>query len=409
MNTPNTRKFLNKSSPPSMFTLICLAAIGALALNMHLPSLPAMAVTFGISYSVTTLSISLFLGMNAVFQIFVGPLSDRYGRRPIVLGSLFIFCLCSVGCILATNFEFFLICRIFQAVVVAGLVISRAAVRDSYHQDQAASILGYVTMGMAIFPLIGPALGGVLEVKFGWIASFWVLLGVGIFIFLLTYFDMGETNRHKTASMTEQFHAYPELLKSRRFWGYSLTAAFNAGGYYAYLGGAAYVGLEIFELSPDILGFYIGSPVLGYVIGNGLSGRYSVAFGINKMISMGSMITSMGMILCIGLFTMTVPIPLSFFGCVFLTAIGHGMVLPNSNAGMMSVRPKLAGSASGLGGALNTGGGAVIATGTAAVLIPGTGALTLILIMLGTSIASIFTITYAIMRTKKLEMNNHPK
>ena len=221
MNTPNTRKFLNKSSPPSMFTLICLAAIGALALNMHLPSLPAMAVTFGVSYSVTTLSISLFLGMNAVFQIFVGPLSDRYGRRPIVLGSLFIFCLCSVGCILATNFEFFLICRIFQAVVVAGLVISRAAVRDSYHQDQAASILGYVTMGMAIFPLIGPALGGVLEVKFGWIASFWVLLGVGIFIFLLTYFDMGETNRHKTASMTEQFHAYPELLKSRRFWGYS--------------------------------------------------------------------------------------------------------------------------------------------------------------------------------------------
>jgi DHA1 family bicyclomycin/chloramphenicol resistance-like MFS transporter len=258
-------------------------------------------------------------------------------------------------------------------------------------------------MGMAIFPLIGPALGGVLEVKFGWIASFWVLLGVGIFIFLLTYFDMGETNRHKTASMTEQFHAYPELLKSRRFWGYSLTAAFNAGGYYAYLGGAAYVGLEIFELSPDILGFYIGSPVLGYVIGNGLSGRYSVTFGINKMISMGSMITSMGMILCIGLFTMTVPIPLSFFGCVFLTAIGHGMVLPNANAGMMSVRPKLAGSASGLGGALNTGGGAIIATGTAAVLIPGTGALTLILIMLVSCVMTILTIAYVIKRTQILE------
>ena len=386
-----------------MFTLICLAAIGALALNMHLPSLPAMANTFGVSYSVTTLSISLFLGMNAVFQIFVGPLSDRYGRRPIVLGSLFIFCLCSVGCILATNFEFFLICRIFQAVVIAGLVISRAAVRDSYSQDQAASVLGYVAMGMAIFPLIGPALGGVLEVKFGWIASFWVLLGVGIFIFLLTYFDMGETNRHKTASMTEQFHAYPELLKSRRFWGYSLTAAFNAGGYYAYLGGAAYVGLEIFELSPDILGFYIGSPVLGYVIGNGLSGRYSVTFGINKMISMGSMITSMGMILCIGLFTMTVPIPLSFFGCVFLTGIGHGMVLPNANAGMMSVRPRLAGSASGLGGALNTGGGAIIATGTAAVLIPGTGALTLILIMLVSCVMTILTIAYVIKRTQILE------
>ena len=403
MNTPNTRKFLNKSSPPSMFTLICLAAIGALALNMHLPSLPAMAVTFGVSYSVTTLSISLFLGMNAVFQIFVGPLSDRYGRRPIVLGSLFIFCLCSVGCILATNFEFFLICRIFQAVVIAGLVISRAAVRDSYSQDQAASVLGYVAMGMAIFPLIGPALGGVLEVKFGWIASFWVLLGVGIFIFLLTYFDMGETNRHKTASMTEQFHAYPELLKSRRFWGYSLTAAFSAGAYYAYLGGAANIGRELFDLSPDVLGLYIAVPTIGYVVGDGLSGRFSMSFGIDKMILVGAVVTVFGMTSCLFLFLSTDPIPISFFGCVCIMGLGNGLVIPNSNAGMMSVRPKLAGSASGLGGALNTGGGAIIATGTAAVLIPGTGALTLILIMLVSCVMTILTIAYVIKRTQILE------
>jgi len=388
-----------------MFTLICLAAIGALALNMHLPSLPAIADTFKVSYSVTTLSITLFLAMNAVFQIFVGPLSDRYGRRPVVLGALSIFCLSSVGCILATNFEFFLICRVLQAVAVTGLVISRATVRDSYTQDQAASVLGYVTMGMAIFPLIGPALGGILEVKFSWIASFWVLLVVGIFIFILTYFDMGETNRHKTNSMAEQFRAYPELLKARRFWGYSLTAAFNAGGYYAYLGGAAYIGRELFELSPDVLGFYIGSPVLGYVIGNWVSGRFSVFFGINKMISMGSIITSMGMALCISLFILTDPIPISFFGCVLLTGIGHGMVLPNANAGMMSVRPHLAGSASGLGGTLNTGGGAIIATATAAVLTPGTGALPLIFIMFSTSIMSIVALVYVVKRTKKLESN----
>ena len=388
-----------------MFTLICLAAIGALALNMHLPSLPAIADTFNVSYSVTTLSITLFLAMNAVFQIFVGPLSDRYGRRPVVLGSLSIFCLSSVGCILATNFEAFLFCRVLQAVVVAGLVISRAAVRDSYSQDQAASVLGYIAMGFSVLPLVGPAFGGMLEVKFSWIASFWVLLGVGIFIFILTYFDMGETNRHKTNSMAEQFRAYPELLKARRFWGYSLTAAFTAGGYYAYLGGAAYIGRELFELSPDVLGFYIGSPVLGYVIGNWVSGRFSVFFGINKMISMGSIITSMGMALCISLFILTDPIPISFFGCVLLTGIGHGMVLPNANAGMMSVRPHLAGSASGLGGTLNTGGGAIIATATAAVLTPGTGALPLIFIMFSTSIMSIVALVYVVKRTKKLESN----
>ena len=386
-----------------MFTLICLAAIGALALNMHLPSLPAMADTFNVSYSATTLSITLFLAMNAIFQIFVGPLSDRYGRRPVVLGSLSIFCLSSVGCILATNFEFFLICRVLQAVAVTGLVISRATVRDSYTQDQAASVLGYVTMGMAIFPLIGPALGGILEVKFSWIASFWVLLGVGIFIFILTYFDMGETNRHKTNSMAEQFRSYPELLKARRFWGYSLTAGFSAGAYYAYLGGAAYVGRELFALSPDTLGFYIGVPTLGYIIGNGLSGRFSRSFGVDKMAFIGAIVTAFAMTLCLCLFLFTNPIPISFFGCVCIMGLGNGMVIPNANAGMMSVRPHLAGSASGIGGTINTGGGAIIATVTAAVLTLGSGALPLIFIMLGSCLMTILTIFYVIKRTKKLE------
>ena len=389
-----------------MFTLVCLAGIGALALNMHLPSLPAMARTFDVSYSVTTLSITLFLAMNAVFQIFVGPLSDRYGRRPIVLASLCIFCLSSVGCILASNFEFFLTCRIMQAVIVAGLVISRAAVRDSYGQNQAASVLGYVTMGMAILPLIGPALGGVLEVKFGWIASFWVLLAVGIFVFLLTYFDLGETNHHKTNSMATQFRSYPELLKARRFWGYSLTAAFSAGAYYAYLGGAAYVGRELFMLTPDILGFYIGTPVLGYIIGNGLSGKFSISLGVDKMVLMGTIVTTLAMTICLVLFVFTHPIPMAFFGCVFIMAIGNGMVLPNANAGMMSVRPHLAGSASGIGGTINTGGGAMIATTTAALLSPGTGALTLILIMLITCLMSIVTICYVVKRSKNLEDEN---
>ena len=386
-----------------MFTLICLAAIGALALNMHLPSLPAMADTFNVSYSATTLSITLFLAMNAIFQIFVGPLSDRYGRRPVVLGSLSIFCLSSVGCILATNFETFLFFRVLQAVVVAGLVISRAAVRDSYSQDQAASVLGYIAMGFSVLPLVGPAFGGMLEVKFSWIASFWVLLGVGIFIFILTYFDMGETNRHKTNSMAEQFRSYPELLKARRFWGYSLTAGFSAGAYYAYLGGAAYVGRELFALSPDTLGFYIGVPTLGYIIGNGLSGRFSRVFGVDKMAFIGAIITAFAMTLCLCLFLFTNPIPISFFGCVCIMGLGNGMVIPNANAGMMSVRPHLAGSASGIGGTINTGGGAIIAAVTAAVLTLGAGALPLIFIMLGSCLMTILTIFYVIKRTKKLE------
>jgi DHA1 family bicyclomycin/chloramphenicol resistance-like MFS transporter len=398
--------FLDNLTPPSIFTLICLSAIGALAMNIFLPSLPAMAETFDVTYATATLSVTLFLAMNAVFQLFVGPLSDRFGRRPIVLASLIIFCFSSLGCILATSFEIFLACRLLQSVVVAGLVLSRAAIRDVHSQDRAASVIGYVTMGMAILPLIGPAVGGGLEVQFGWIASFWVLFGIGIFVFLLAYLDMGETNKHKTTSMVAQFQAYPELLSSPRFWGYCLTATFSAGAYFAYLGGAAYVGREIFGLSPAVLGFYLGAPAIGYIIGNGLSGKLSIAVGVNKMIVTGTLITALGMLLCISLFLFTIPIPLSFFGCVSFMGIGNGMVLPNSTSGMMSVRPNLAGSASGIGGTINTAGGASIATATSAILIPGTGALPLLCIMLASTIMSILTITYVIKRAKDLSIAN---
>ena len=375
-------------------------------MSMHLPSLPAMADTFNISYSAATLTVTLFLAMNAVFQFVVGPLSDRFGRRPIVLICMAIFCVSSVGCIFSTKFEMFLFCRLIQAIVVAGLVLSRAAIRDVYSQDRAASVLGYATMGMAILPLVGPAVGGNLEVHFGWVASFWVLLGVGILVFTLAYFDMGETNKQKSSSMAVQFRAYPELLRSRRFWGYCITATFSAGAYFAYLGGAAFVGREIFNLSPGILGFYLGAPAVGYIAGNGLSGRFSVGLGINRMILTGTIITAVGMTFCILLFLFTVPIPLSFFGCVCFMGLGNGMVLPNATAGMMSVRPHLAGSASGIGGTINTAGGAAIATATGAILTPSTGILPLLLIMLACTIMSIISISYVVRRAKELDFAN---
>lgn len=375
-------------------------------MSIFLPSLPAMAKEFNVSYATATLSVTLFLAMNAVFQLLVGPLSDRFGRRSIVLGSLIVFCLSSLGCILATSFEVFLTFRLLQSVVVAGLVLSRAAIRDIHSQEQAASVLGYVTMGMAILPLVGPAIGGGLEVHFGWIGSFWVLGGLGIFVFLLAYLDMGETNKNKSTSMVAQFRAYPELLSSRRFWGYCLTATFSAGAYFAYLGGAAYIGREVFSLSPAVLGLYLGAPSLGYILGNGLSGRFSVAMGINRMILIGTLITASGMLLCIGMFLFTAPIPLSFFGCVCFMGVGNGMVLPNATSGMMSVRPQLAGSASGIGGMIMTAGGALIATGTTTILIPGTGALPMLFIMLTCTILSSLTITYVIKRSKNLSFAN---
>lgn len=385
MSSAPARRFLNPATPPTLFTLVCLAAIGALAMNMFLPSLPNMAKSFGVEYAVIQLSVTLFLAMNAVMQVFIGPMSDRFGRRPIVIASLGLFCIATLGTLVAPTAETFLACRMAQAAVVAGLVLSRAAVRDMYDASKAASVIGYVTMCMAIVPMLGPMLGGWLETQFGWISNFWVMLVVGLAVLILAIFDMGETNQNRSASMAAQFRSYPELFRARRFWAYCISAGSTVGAYFAYLGGAAFIGTSVFDLSPAVLGIYFGAPAVGYAVGNGLSGLLSERFGINRMITVGAILSCGGMLMAFALFQMPNPIPLSFFGPVVLVGLGNGMTLPNATAGMMSVRPHLAGSASGIGGTIMTGGGAILAAVTGAVLVPGMGAEPLILIMLASS------------------------
>jgi len=395
-------RFSSPQTPPRLVTLISMAAIGALTMDMFLPSLPTMADDFGVSYSSIQLSVTLFLATNAVMQLFLGPLSDRYGRRPVLLGALAIFCLASLGTIIAPNFETFLFARIMQAAVVAGLVLSRAAIRDIYDTDKAASMIGYVTMCMAMVPMAAPTIGGWMASYLGWISNFWVMFVLGLGTFALALFDMGETHTHRSTSIMGQFRTYPELFGSPRFWAYCISAGSTVGAYFAYLGGAAFVGSHIFDLSPTVLGMYFGAPAFGYAIGNGLSGLFSVRFGVNKMVLVGAGCSSIGMIIALGLMQMPNAIPLSFFGPVALVGLGNGMTLPNATSGMMSVRPHLAGSASGIGGTIITGGGAILAALTGIILVPGVGAEPLILIMLGCSLLPFVAITYVIRREARI-------
>jgi len=231
-------RFLDRSSPPHIFTLIAMTGLGALAMNIFLPSLPAMTTYFATDYTLMQLSVSLYLGVNAVLQVLIGPISDRFGRRPVLLGSVTIFLLATLGCLMATTIEVFLLFRMTQAVVVAGLVLGRAVVRDMHDATEAASKIGYVTMGMAVVPMVGPLIGGILDETFGWQANFWLLLALGLLILWLVWTDLGETARVQSASLMEQFRQYPDLLASRRFWGYALTASFASGAFFSYLGGA---------------------------------------------------------------------------------------------------------------------------------------------------------------------------
>ncbi|ESW59777.1 MAG: multidrug MFS transporter, partial [Rhodobacter sp. CACIA14H1] len=157
-----------------------MAGLSALTMNIFLPSLPGMAAWFDVPYALMQLSVALYLALSAIMQILIGPISDRFGRRKVLLGSLGIFLIATVGTLIAPDATTFLVFRMAQAVIASGMVLSRAVVRDIVPDAQAASMIGYVTMGMSIVPMIGPVIGGVLDESFGWQANFGLLLGLGI-------------------------------------------------------------------------------------------------------------------------------------------------------------------------------------------------------------------------------------
>ncbi|APE42871.1 Bcr/CflA family drug resistance efflux transporter [Sulfitobacter alexandrii] len=395
-------RFLDRRTPPHIATLIMLAGLSALAMNIFLPSLPQMAEYFGTSYAVMQLSVPLYLLFSAILQLFIGPISDNLGRRQVMIWGLALFMLATLGCILAPNATVFLMFRIGQAVAATAMVLSRAVIRDLYTQDQSASMIGYVTMGMALVPMVAPAVGGAIEQQFDWHMTFWVMLAIGGAILALVVADMGETAQASGKSLIGQFREYPELLRSPRFWGYALAAGFCSGAFFAYLGGAPFVGSIVFGLDPFWLGIYFGSPAIGYFVGNFLTGLFATRFGVNAMVLWGCMANAIGGSVSLLIFLSGNGSALTFFGMMTLVGLGNGLCIPNATAGMLSVRPHLAGTASGLGGAIMIGGGSALAVLAGVLLTPETGAYPLLLLMLGTAIAGVASIMVVIRREKAL-------
>ncbi|MEP5151961.1 multidrug effflux MFS transporter [Planktotalea sp.] len=403
MNTAYASRFLSRATPPHIATLIFLAGISALSMNIFLPSLPAMTAYFETQYWVMQLSVAAYFAVNAILQILVGPISDNLGRRPVILWGLALFVLASLGCVYAPNATVFLAFRMCQAVIVSAMVLSRAIVRDVLNADQAASMIGYITMGMAIVPMISPMVGGLLEETFNWKASFWLMALIGVGLFWVCYFDLGETKSATGETLRQQFGHYPELFASPRFWGYSLASGLTSGAFFAYLGGAPYVGTELFKLSPSTLGFYFGAPALGYFFGNFFSGRYSIQVGINRMVFYGAVIASGGAIASLIIFSIGLGSPATFFGFMTLVGIGNGLTIPNATSGMLSVRPHLAGTASGLGGAIMIGIGAILSALAGIMLTGQDTAMPVLWLMALSTIGGLGAALYVTHRTKQVD------
>ena len=400
-------RFLDRTSPPHIFTLILLASISALTMNIFLPSLPNIAASLGSSTSILGLSVGIYLASSALLQLIIGPFSDQFGRRPLILWSLIIFCLSTLATVFVTNTAQFLILRIFQAISASCMVLARAIVRDTTESvEQAGSQIAYVTMGMAFVPMIGPAIGGLLDYQYGWTASFWILCLLGSMIFLISYFDVGETLPENSQGFLEQIRTYPSLLRSKRFWAYCLSSAFVSGAFFSYLGGAPFVGNEVFGLSPKDLGIWFGAPAVGYILGNFLSGRFSTKIGLDKMIFFGVIIALTGVSISFMISYLGFGSILSFFGLMSLVGLGNGMSIPNATAAMMSVNPKLAGTAAGLGSAIMIGGGAGLSAIANFILKPGGSELPLIILMWLSVFFGLCAVNYVIYRNKKINAEN---
>lgn len=392
--------FADNTTPPVLITLILVTSISVLTMNAFIPSLPALAEDLGTSYAFMQIAVSGYLLMTAFIQLLIGPLSDRYGRRPVILISLVIFIFASLGCVMAEDGMTFMIFRMCQAAVASGMVLSRTIVRDLLEPNEAASMIGYMTAAMALVPMFGPMYGGAMEEALGWRATFWSFVVFGIAVLWLCWIDLGETNKTRSSSFKEQFAAYPDLLRARRFWGYTLTAAFASGSFFALLGGGPFVGREIFGLSPAATGLYLGMIAFGYMSGNLITGRYASTMGINRTMMIGCLISTFGMGagLLVNLFV--VQHPLAVFGFCIFVGLGNGLTMPSATTGILSVRPGLAGSASGLGSAMMIGGGAGLSALAGALLSKESGAAPLLALMVASAICSVIVTIYVIRRAK---------
>ncbi len=382
-------------SPPRLITLILLTGLAVLSLNMFLPSLPSIAEALDTDYATVSLAVAGYLAVTAVMHLIVGPLSDRIGRRPVLLTALAVFAGASIGCALATDVWTFLAFRMLQAGVIAGSALSLAIVRDTTPERKAAGLIGYISMAMAVAPMLGPMLGGVLDTGFGWRANFYVYGAAGLVLFGLCWVDLGETRPTRDAVSPSQSRGAADLLRAPLFWAYALCSAFSTGAFYIFLTGAPLVAQVTFGVSTAELGIYIGTITVGFLLGGFLSGRFAPRFPPITMMLTGRMVACLGLtigLLCLWLGYLS---PVLFFGSTAFVGLGNGLTMPSSNTGAMSVRPDLAGTAAGVNGALIVAGGAVLTSVTGALLPPDDPAQALLLLMLAASAAGLIAVLVA--------------
>ena len=341
---------MSKAAPTNI-TLSAIAGIYILAQVIIVPALPDLGIIFLSDYRTIQLSVSAFSIGAAIVNLIAGPLSDRFGRRPIAIGFFIIFILSSLGSYFSENIYIFLLFRFFQASSAAGMVLARVIVGDIYSGSKATVMFGYISTIMAIGPLIGPLLGGLISDYLGSMQIFNFLTILGLLLFGLIIYDLDETNLNRSPNMLSQIKSYPLLLLSMNFWPPTLVSAFSFSIFGIFFVGAPFVAVNVYGLSPSQIGLLLAFIPLGFVPGNIIVGKIVDRFSTKLLLILGSMLLISGPLIALltsNLYTH----PLAFFLPMLIMGFGTGIIWPVANTAIIQAVPSLAGSASGISSAL---------------------------------------------------------
>lgn len=265
-------------------------ALPILTTDIYLPSLEAMSHYFLTSYQQVQLTLTCYFLMFSAAQLIYGPLSDRYGRKPLVLLSLLIYMLATVCCMLARSVEWLIIGRAFQALGAGSAVLTFAIVRDLYEGESAAKKIAYLCSVVALSPILAPILGGYIQENLSWQWNFAFLGLVSSFLLIGSYHLLPETNhspRLRSSFLRQFMGDYLHVLKNKHYLSHTLCLSFAIAGLFTYVSGAPYVLLELMKFSPAEFGWIFSAAALGYVLGAFLSGKLLSAFGIDFVLKMG--------------------------------------------------------------------------------------------------------------------------
>ena len=298
-------------------------------------------------------TISGYLLGVAFVNFIAGPLSDRFGRRPIMLAFFCIFFASSLGCYISSDLNSFLFFRLCQSSSAAGLVLSRAIIGDFSSKDETVKMLGLLSIAMGIAPSLAPLAGGIINDYFGSKGIFLFLTFLSLFLLALIMIDLKETHFQRSKDIFSQIKTYPTLITSLDFWLPTFTFALSFSIFGIFFIGGPYVAVKVFNLSPTIMGICLSFPALGYVLGNILVSKIANIISTKNLMVLGSVILFLGP--CISLLLSNFYFhPLSFFLPILIMTFGSGIIWPASNAEIVKAIPHLAGSASGLGSAIMT-------------------------------------------------------